>query len=151
MHHEPTGYLDFTIQRGHSAARLLEVEHWRNVTVEPGWVSADCHLPEGVRNVSGSLFGGFTPTYIDYVSVWCAMTRVEARLPWLLTVRMQVEYLEPVTDPGFTVRGTVINVRRNDYLVETRLHRGDLLLAHGLATLRRVNRSLVDLAESAEA
>ena len=148
MHDELTGYLDFTIRHGHSAARLLEVEHWTNVRAEPGRVAADCHLPQQVRNVSGSLFGGFTPTYIDYVSVWCAMTRVETRLPWLLTVRMQVEYLEPIDELGFSLRGTVLNVRRNDYLVETRIVRGDLMLAHGVATMRRVNRSLTELVEA---
>ncbi len=133
-----SGFLQFTIDRAHNAARLLEAERWTLVEVRAGHVAVDCPLPSSVLNLGGSLFGGFTPTYVDYLAIWTCMTAMEGRWEWLATVNMRIDYLEPIFPPGFRATSTLRNVRRRDYLVETRLEGSDgRLLVFAMTNLRR--------------
>ena len=42
---------------------------WVVVLEEAGFLRLDIRLPDHVRNPRGQLFGGFTPTYVDLVSL----------------------------------------------------------------------------------
>ena len=61
--------------RGHPAGDFLEAYLWRVVERGPGWLKVDAHLPDHARNPRGQLFGGFTPTYVDLISLFAARTR----------------------------------------------------------------------------
>src|SRR5262245_21886046 len=90
---DSTGFLEFTRRRQHSAGRFLEADLWTILAIEPGRLSVTCHLPEAVRNLGGFLFGGFTPTYVDYTAIWTCMTAIDGDLPFLTTVSMKIDYL----------------------------------------------------------
>jgi len=68
----------------------------------------ECALPVEVLNLGGSLFGGFTPTYVDLISIWTCMTLLAPELAWLSTVRLEVTYLEPILTPGFRVEESCV-------------------------------------------
>lgn len=133
-----TGFLKLARQRDHNAARLLGAYDWKILDIRPGRLEVECGLPPEVLNLGGSLFGGFTPTYVDLISIWACMTTLEGELAWLSTVRLEVNYFEPIIAPGFRVEGIVRNIRKRDYLVETTFRGADgTLLALGLTTLRK--------------
>lgn len=136
-----TEFIELAKSRNHNAARLLEAHAWTILDVAPGRLHLDCHLPQGVLNLGGTLFGGFTPTYVDLVAIWTCMTTMPGDLQWLHTVNMRVDYLEPIGPPGFQIKSHLVNVRRRDYLVETRFilpeADGERLLAFAITTLRR--------------
>lgn len=136
--HDFTGFLDLARQRDHNAARLLKAYDWKILDIRPGRLEVECGLPDEVLNLGGSLFGGFTPTYVDLISIWTCMTLLAPELAWLSTVRLDVTYLEPILAPGFRVEGIVRNVRKRDYLVETTFRDAEgTLLALGMTTLRK--------------
>ena len=104
-------------------------------------------MPDAVLNLGGFVFGGFTPTYVDFVAIWTCMTTMEGDLAWLSTVNMRIDYLEPIHPPGFRIDSRVVNLRKRDYLVETQFRGSDeTLLAFALTNLRRMtDRSLREL------
>jgi len=119
MDQDFTGFLELARGRNHNAGRLLEAYDWKILEIAPGWLHLDCHVPQQVLNLGGTLFGGFTPTYVDMIAIWTCMTTMPGELTWLSTVNMRVDYLEPIRPPGFEVKSRLINVRRRDHLVET--------------------------------
>jgi len=147
MHNDFTGFLELARRRDHNAARLLKAYDWQILDIRPGRLEVQCALPDEVLNLGGSLFGGFTPTYVDLVSIWTCMTLLTPELAWLSTVRLDVTYLEPIVPPGFRIEGLVRNVRKRDYLVETSFRDDDgTLLALGLATLRKAHDRALPIA-----
>ena len=62
---------DQLVARGHAAGDILEAWDWVVLSREPGTLRIGAHLPDSLRNPQGQLFGGFTPTYVDFVSIWC--------------------------------------------------------------------------------
>jgi uncharacterized protein (TIGR00369 family) len=135
--HDFTGFLELARQRNHNAARLLGAYDWKILAIEPGKLKLECQLPAEVLNLGGSLFGGFTPTYVDLISIWTCMTTLGGEFAWLSTVRLEVNYFEPII-AGFRVEAIVRNVRKRDYLVETAFRDDDgKLLALGMTTLRK--------------
>lgn len=133
-----TGFLELARSRDHNAARLLHAYDWQIVDIRPGRLEVHCDLPDEVLNLGGSLFGGFTPTYVDLISIWTCMTTLAGELAWLSTVRLEVDYFEPIVPPRFRVEGALRNVRKRDYLVETAFRDdGGKLLALGMTTLRK--------------
>ncbi len=143
---DPSGFIEFLKSRKHRAAELLEVQRWNVLEEEPGWLHVECHLPDSVLNVSGFLFGGFTPVYVDLLAIWTCVTTLSGPRQWLATVNMRVDYLEPIVRPGFRAKSRLVNARKKrDYLVETSFvsldHEKEKLLAFALTTMRKTPRT----------
>ncbi len=129
------------IARGHPAGDFLEAYDWRVVAEEPGHFEIDAHLPDRVLNPRGQLFGGFTPTYIDLVSLHVTRAgpdRVNPDIPrtWMATVNMRIDYFEPITGPRFTIKATVEHRRNRNWLVSTQMFQDGILATYALTTLR---------------
>ena len=55
-----------------------------------------------MRNLRGQLFGGFTPTYVDFIALNTIRAGSDRSKGWgyfLATTNMRVDYFEPVTEP----------------------------------------------------
>lgn len=121
---------------------MLEAWKWQVLTEEVGLLIVSCGLPELLKNPQGQLFGGFTPTYVDFVSLYTVHTGDPDRDPtnprsWLTTINMRCDYFEPIVGP-FTIRGELINQRGLTSLVSTKFFQGDTMAAHALTTLRQL-------------
>ena len=91
---------------------LVEASKWQVLKEERGLVEADAHLPEQVLNPRGQLFGGFTGTYVDIISIWTTRTLFDAseKFSWAATVNMRIDYFAPVVGPRFLLRGELIRM-----------------------------------------
>jgi len=107
-----------TFPQGHGPGDILEAWKWRLVEREAGLVVVEAHLPEQLKNPQGQLFGGFTTSYVDFVSLHT--------------------YFEPILGPTFTIRGELVNKRGLTSLVSTKFFNDGTMLAHGLTTMRQV-------------
>lgn len=128
---------------GHSAGDLIEVWKWRIVERAGGVLVVEAHLPEHLKNPHGQLFGGFTPTYVDMMSLHTVHGLEAEKDPtaprnWLTTINMRCDYFEPITEPTFTIRGEVVNQRGLTSLVSTKFFQGDTMAAHAITTIRTV-------------
>ena len=145
MSNDPWGFVESLIARQHPAAALLEAQQWNVIEIEPGSVHVECHMPDPVLNISGFLFGGFTAVYVDLFAIWACVTTMTSPRPWMATVNMRIDYLEPIVIPGFRAKSRLINKRKRDYLVETSFlshdRESDQLLAFALTTLRKTPRN----------
>ena len=134
-----TGFLEFTRSGQHNAGRLLEADRWKLLEIEPGRLLVECHVPDAVLNLAGSVFGGFTPTYVDFIAIWTCMTTMDGELSWVSTMNMRIDYFEPLVPPGFVVEGKVRNRRKRDFLVETTFTDADgRIAAFALTQLRQM-------------
>ena len=85
----------------------------------------ECDLPDQLKNPQGELFGGFTPTYVDFVAIQTVHTldpgsrNPEAPRNWMVTINMRCDYFEPIMGPTFRVKGEMINQRGLTSLVST--------------------------------
>lgn len=141
-----TGFLKFATLRENSPANFLEANQWVLQQIGKGQLEVQCQLPEHVLNSAGMLFGGFTPTYVDLIAIWAAMTTLENTTAWMITVNMRVDYFEPIVPPGFHAVARVLNIRKRDYFVETRFEdEKGILLANGLVTLRKRSEMPLDV------
>ncbi|MFI5314868.1 MAG: PaaI family thioesterase [Myxococcota bacterium] len=135
------------VGRGHPAGDFLEAHEWRVVERGRGYLKVDAHLPDRARNPRGQLFGGFTPTYVDLISLFAARTGESAEgdsaPQWLATTNMRVDYFDPVTGPRFFLESRIVRERGRTIMVETRFvdPADGKLLVFALTTLRRVARS----------
>ena len=104
----------------------------------PGRYRIEAHLPAHVKNPSGHLFGGFTPTYVDLLALRTAHSILTPPLRGLATVNMHVDYFDPVLDERFLLESRVVHSRGRIHLVEV-LFRAldDRLLVHSHTTLRQ--------------
>ena len=113
---------DRLIGRGHPCGDFLEAHEWVVLEERPGFLRVSAHLPDHVRNLQGQLFGGFTPTYVDFVSLFAA--RAGARdgpwQGWLATLRLEVEYLQPVVERELEIVSEVTARRGRNVWVHTR-------------------------------
>jgi acyl-coenzyme A thioesterase PaaI-like protein len=128
------------IGRGHPTGEFLEAHEWHIVDERAGYYKLEAHLPKQVQNLRGHLFGGFSPTYVDLVSLRATNSLRapgEAR-GWHVTLSMHVDYLGPVIGPRFVIECEVIHERSRTYLVETRFRSvdGELLL-FAVTTIKR--------------
>jgi len=111
----------FFFKPGHNAGDFLEATKWKILTEERGLVELDVHVPEHVMNPRRHLFGGFTGTYVDMVSIFIART-LFAENPepmWATTVNMRIDFLEPVVGPRFLLRGELLKEGKSTCLVAT--------------------------------
>ena len=128
------------VGRGHPAGDFLEAYDWHVVERRPGYIKLDAHLPEHTKNPRGQLFGGFTPTYVDFVALFTARAQEQRdHGDWLATTNMRVDYFEPVTGPRFFMESTLVNERGRMCFIETRFLDADgKLLVFALTTLRKI-------------
>ncbi len=131
------------IASGHGAGDLLEAPQWRIVDRQSGLLIVDVHLPEALKNPQGQLFGGFTPTYVDMVSLYTVHSVESGDDPtsprsWLTTINMRCDYFEPIVEERFIIRGEIINQRGLTSLVSTKFFQGDVMAAHAMTTLRQL-------------
>ncbi len=131
------------VNKGHGAGDVLEAWKWQVVERSAGKLVIDAHLPEHLMNPQGQLFGGFTPTYVDFVSLHTLHSMDPDRDPtspkdWLTTINMRCDYFEPILGPTFVVEGEVINTRGLTSLVSAKFFQGDTMAAHAITTLRKV-------------
>lgn len=112
------------IGRGHPVGDILEAYEWEVLVREMGRLRVRAHLPAAVRNPRGQLFGGFTGTYVDFMSLftyWAGRENERAeRRSWLATLNMRVDYFQPVMGPTFEMDGRVVHLRGSTGMVETR-------------------------------
>ncbi len=131
------------VGKGHGPGDILEAWKWDLIERGEGLIEVKAHLPEPLKNPQGQLFGGFTTTYVDFVSLHTVHSVDLTRDPtspknWLTTINMRCDYFEPILGPSFTIRGELVNQRGLTSLVSTRFFNGETMLAHGLTTMRTV-------------
>lgn len=126
------------VGRGHPAGEFLQAHDWRVLEHTPGRYRIEAHLPAHVRNPRGSLFGGFTGTYVDMVALRTVHSIMTGPSRGLMTVTMNIDYFDPVIDERFLLDSRVVHSRGRTHLVEV-LFRAldDKLLVHSLTTLRQ--------------
>lgn len=129
------------VGRGHPTGDFLEAHDWLLVDEAPGLLRVEAHLPAHVLNPMGQLFGGFTGTYVDYISLYTTRAgpnRVDPAHPrhWLTTINMRIDYFEPVVGPRFILEARVENQRGRNYLVSSRMIQDDKIATFALTTLR---------------
>ncbi len=131
---------DRLIGHGHPAGDFLEAYEWIVLSEGPGFLRLDVHLPDRAKNPLGTLFGGFTPTYVDLVALFTVRAgRGGWGAGWLATTNMRIDYFEPVRGPRFVIESELKKERGRLKFVETRfLDRDDTLLVFALTTMREV-------------
>ena len=128
------------LKPGHNAGDLVESSKWKILRQEHGLVEVDAHLPAHLLNPRDQLFGGFTGTYVDMISIFTVRTLFESQeeFKWSATVKMRIDYFAPVLGPRFLLRGELIKDGRSTCLVAT--HFTDMegnKLVYAITTLRK--------------
>lgn len=129
---------------GHCAGDLVEAGRWKILAEQFGRVELDVHLPKQLLNPRGELFGGFTGTYVDMVSIWTVRTlfREQQGFTWASTINMRIDYLKPVTGPRFRLLGELIHDGRTTCLTATTFYsEADEKLVYAITTLRKFGAS----------
>ena len=112
---------------------------------EPGVLRVACELPDRAKNPRGQLFGGFTPTYVDLVSLYTVRAgRPRDEMGWMATTNMRIDYFEPVMGPIFHVEGRLEKSRGRTHFVAVRFFVGpglDELAVFALTTMRELRTS----------
>jgi acyl-coenzyme A thioesterase PaaI-like protein len=131
------------IGRGHPIGDFLEAHKWRLLEEGKGYLRVEAHLPARVRNLREQLFGGFTPTYVDFLSLYTVRAGSDRTKPWgfwLATTSLRVDYFEPVTGPHFVIESRLIKERGRTLFVETRfLDQSGHLAVFAVANLRKLS------------
>ncbi len=140
------------VAKGHGAGDVLEAWKWRVLEESPGLLVVEAGLPQSLMNPQGQLFGGFTPSYVDFVSLYTVHTGDPDRDPtsprhWLTTINMRCDYFEPIVGPTFMVRGELVNQRGLTSLVSTKFFQDETMAAHAITTLRAMPSVVVDESE----
>ena len=131
------------VGRGHPAGDFLEAYDWKILEERRGFMRLEIHLPEHCRNPRGQLFGGFTPTYVDFVALHTARAAMDQsenqRDMWLATSNMRIDYFDPVVGPRFFIESQVVRERRRMAFVETRFFdEQGTLLVFAVTTMRKI-------------
>jgi acyl-coenzyme A thioesterase PaaI-like protein len=127
------------VGRGHPVGDFLHAYDWELVELRPDYLKVSCDLPPQVKNFRGELFGGFSPTYVDLLSLRCVSASRPPGEPRgrLVTVNMRLDYFEPVVGPRFFVECEIRNRRGRMHLVETRFRDTEgTLLVFAITTIR---------------
>ena len=127
-------------QPGHNAGDLVESTQWKILREDRGKVEVEAHLPSHLLNPRGQLFGGFTGTYVDMISIYTMRTLYsqENRFKWSATVNMRIDYFAPVVGPSFRLIGELIKEGRSTCLISTIFcDSDDKKLVYALTTLRK--------------
>jgi acyl-coenzyme A thioesterase PaaI-like protein len=112
--------------RGHPVGDILEAYEWRILQRSLGRLRVSAHVTKAVRNPRGQLFGGFTGTYIDFMSIfifWSGReTEHSENRGWLSTLNMRVDYFRPITGPRFEMDGQVVYRQGGTGMIEIRFY-----------------------------
>jgi len=110
------------VGRGHGVGDFLEAHEWDVLESRPGRLRVLAHLPPHVKNLRGQLFGGFTPTYVDFVALHTFWAGREWRPgePWLATLNMRVDYFAPIVGERFEIRSRIVHRGGSICSIETR-------------------------------
>lgn len=111
------------INRGHPIGDFLEAHEWRLIEERRGFIRVEAHLPTHVRNFRQQLFGGFTPTYIDFISLYTVRAGQDRTKAWgffLATTNMRVDYFEPIVAPSFIIESQLLHERGRTCFVEAK-------------------------------
>lgn len=132
------------IGRGHAAGDFLEAYEWEVAEEAPGRLLLDVHLPAHACNPLGQLFGGFTPTYVDLVSLLATRAGPDRLNPdvarhWLTTINMRIDYYEPVVEPRFQIEAVLEHRRGRTHLVTTKMWQKGTLAVFALTTMRSLD------------
>jgi acyl-coenzyme A thioesterase PaaI-like protein len=125
------------VRRGHPVGDFLEAHEWKVLERGPGRIRVHAHLPRQVMNPRGELFGGFTPTYVDFFAlhVFHASRGPDEPARWLSTASLRVDYFAPIVGPDFEMLGEVLNRSGSTGYVEVRFQAGARLCAMAQVTL----------------
>jgi acyl-coenzyme A thioesterase PaaI-like protein len=131
---------------GHCAGDLVEAAKWNILREERGLVEVDVHIPRHMLNPRQQLFGGFTGTYVDMISIYTARTLYDDSANfWASTINMRIDYLEPVVGPRVLLRGELIKQGKSTSLIATHFIDGDgNRLVYAITTLRMVDKREAD-------
>lgn len=137
---------------GHAAGDVLGAPDWRLIRREPGILEVEADLPDRLKNPQGQLFGGFTPTYVDFICLFTVHTLIDdpdgdQPRSWLTTINMRCDYFEPIMGPTFRILGESINQRGRNHLVSAKFFQDDVLAAHAITTLRELPLAAPDMSE----
>jgi len=96
---------------GHPVGDYLDAHDWRVLERERGRLRIRARLPERVMNPRGELFGGFTPTYVDFFALHVFHSSREPGAPrsWLATADLRVDYFLPIHGPEIEIEGEVLH------------------------------------------
>jgi acyl-coenzyme A thioesterase PaaI-like protein len=126
------------IGRGHPVGDFLGAPEWEVLERGASSLRLLADLPEQVMNPRGDLFGGFTPTYVDFVALHVVQLGRDPDQPrqWLNTANLQVDYFAPIRGPQIEMIGELLQQRGRSSLVQLRFVSIDgELCALGRATL----------------
>jgi acyl-coenzyme A thioesterase PaaI-like protein len=116
----------------------FDVENWKVLSEEPGYVRVDVPLHPWLRNPLGQLFGGFTPSYADILAFRVATSgdlTPRDSSTWYATTGMRVDYLEPITAERFQIECQLLRARGKSMLTEAKFYQGDVLAAFAVTTI----------------
>jgi len=129
------------VGRGHPIGDFLEAHDWDVLEEREGLLRVRATLPRQVMNPRGQLFGGFTPTYVDFLGLHAfrAGRGWDSAAGWLATLNMRLDYFEPVVGPTVDIECRVAHRRGANAWIEIRFlgPEGGLLVLAFL-TLREV-------------
>ncbi len=96
---------------GHPIGDFLGAPEWRVLERAPGRLRVRAVLCDAVRNPLGELFGGFTPTFVDFFALHVFHTTRAEGEPrrWLATANLRVDYFAPIHGPEFEMDGTMLH------------------------------------------
>ncbi len=130
------------VARGHPVGDFLEAPEWEVLEEAEDRLRVRAHLPPQVMNPRGQLFGGFAPTYVDFLGLYTfrAGRDWDRARGWLATLNLRVDYFEPVLGPVIELEGRVVHRRGSNAWIEIRFldPEGRLLVLAAL-TLREVD------------
>lgn len=130
------------INKGHPIGDFLEAYDWKLLEERRGYIRIEAQLPRHVRNFRDQLFGGFTPTYVDFLSLYTVRAGLDRSKAWgffLATTNMRIDYFEPVTAPMFTMESQLLRERGRSCFVEMKFFdsRGHLAV-FSVTTMRKL-------------
>ncbi len=132
---------DRLIEPGHNAGDFLDAPNWRLLEESTGFIKVEATMPERLKNPRGQLFGGFTPTYVDLISLLTVRagpqrTNPETDREWLSTINMRVDYLAPLVGPSFVISSQLVHRTARIAVVDAQFFAGDTLAVLAHTTLR---------------
>jgi acyl-coenzyme A thioesterase PaaI-like protein len=123
---------------GHPVGDFLGAPEWEVLARGERSLRLLVDLPAQVMNPRGELFGGFTATYVDFVSLHLFHMGRPAGEPrhWLSTASLHVEYFAPIRGPEIEIAGELLQRLGRRGCTQTRfLSASGDLCAVGQATL----------------
>ena len=110
-------------------------------------MKVSAHLPDHVRNPRGELFGGFTPTYVDFIALFAVSSRLErasgSNQVRIATASLRVDYFEPVVGPRFIIESRRERRRGRTHHVLARFFQDGELVVLASTTMRQIETSSV--------